>query len=77
MDVNERTGDSTRIKLNAGDPKHWATVKEIRAIDGMKADYHDAPCTIAGNYDGYITAVTDNGAIIQDWAGEFTIKGES
>lgn len=60
------------IKLNAGDPKAWATAAEIRAVDGMRASHQGTPCRIAANYDGYITAVTDQGAIIQGWAGEFT-----
>jgi hypothetical protein len=33
-----------------------------------------APCTLAALYTGYVTAVLDNtGAIVQDWAGSFTL----
>jgi hypothetical protein len=33
-----------------------------------------APCTLAALYSGYVTAVFDNtGAIVQDWAGSFTL----
>lgn len=39
----------------------------------LKARYNNISVTIAAMYDGYITAVTQNGGIIQDWAGYFTI----
>lgn len=42
----------------------------------LKARYGDISVTIAATYDGYITAVTRNGGIIQDWAGYFTITDE-
>lgn len=42
----------------------------------LKARYDDILVTIAAMYDGYITAVTRNGGIIQDWAGYFTITDE-
>ncbi len=33
-----------------------------------------APCTLAALYSGYVTVVLDNtGAIVQDWAGCFTL----
>ena len=39
----------------------------------LKTKYNRIPVTIAAMYDGYVTAVTQNGGIIQDWAGYFTI----
>lgn len=39
----------------------------------VKAKYGNISVTIAAIYDGYVTAVTQNGGIIQDWAGYFTI----
>lgn len=42
----------------------------------LHARYNNISVTIAAMYDGYITAVTQNGGIIQDWAGYFTITDE-
>ena len=63
-----------RIKLNAGDPKRWATPAEIRATakNGLEVSYSGTSCKVASNYNGYVTAVTESGTIIQGWAGEFT-----
>ena len=65
-----------RIKLNAGDPKHWATPAEIKAAaeKGLDLSFSGTACKAAANYNGYITAVTENGTIIQGWAGEFTAE---
>lgn len=64
----------SRIKLNAGDPEHWATQAEVKAAaeKGLDIFFNGIPCKAAANYDGYITAVTDSGIIVQGWAGEFT-----
>lgn len=63
------------IKLNAGDPKKWATPHKIReaAAHGQTIYYNGNRCRVAANYNGYITAVTENGTIIQAWAGAFTV----
>lgn len=65
-----------RIKLNAGDPKKWATPAEIKAAaeNGLDLFLDGIPCKVAANYDGYITAVTENGTIMQEWAGQFTAE---
>lgn len=65
-----------RIKLNAGDPEHWATPAEIKAAaeNGLDLSFSGTACKAAANYNGYVTAVTENGTIIQGWAGEFTAE---
>ena len=63
------------IKLNAGDPETRATPAQIReaARHGLQVWHHGTRCRIASNCNGFITAVTDDGAIIRAWAGEFTV----
>lgn len=52
------------IKLNAGDPETRATPAQIReaARHGLQIWHHGTRCRIASNCNGFITAVTDDGA---------------
>lgn len=65
-----------------GRPK-WHTPAEIRAAaaEGLRIDYNAGRgqvirCRKAANVSGWITAVTESGAILHAWAGEFTVAGE-
>jgi hypothetical protein len=65
-----------KFKLNAGNPEKWATPAEIKAAaeNGLDLFLNGIRCKLAANYNGYITAVTENGTIIQEWAGQFTAQ---
>lgn len=67
----------------AGVPAQNFTADQIRAaaVNWNKPAHlyagkisNSIPCQIAAIVGGYVTAVLENGAIIQGWAGDFTIK---
>ena len=72
------------INISPTDRPQWHTAAEIRAAaaDGLRIDYNAGcgqviRCRKAANVSGWITAVTEAGAIIRAWAGEFTVAGEA
>lgn len=68
--------ENDRIKISYGDKYIFATKKEIKdaAKNGMDVILDEIPCKVAANWNGWITAVTDKGLILQGWAGEFIIN---
>ena len=71
------------INISPTDRPQWHTPAEIRAAaaDGLRINYNAGRgkiirCRKAANVSGWITAVTDSGAILQAWAGEFAVAGE-
>lgn len=58
----------------------WHAPEELRAaaVGGLRIDYKAGRdciihCRKAASVGGWVTAVTDSGAILQAWAGEFTV----
>lgn len=71
------------INISPTNRPQWHTAAEIRAAaaDGLRIDYNAGRgqvirCRKAANVSGWITAVTEAGAILRAWAGEFTVAGE-
>ena len=71
------------INISPTNRPQWHTAAEIRAAaaDGLRIDYNAGRgqvirCRKAANVSGWITAVTESGAILRAWAGEFTVAGE-
>ena len=66
---------SKQIYQCAGDPPRntWHTYDELKAAAGLSVYYEGLHhCRVCANYSGWITAIYDNGVIIQAWAGDFT-----
>lgn len=73
------------LKVNIGSDKYipfsrdyiiaYSKQKGLRKALYYDAAYNDKKikCTIVANHKGWITAVTDKGAVIQEWAGSFHI----
>lgn len=71
------------INISPTDRPQWHTPAEIRtaAAEGLRIDYNAGRgqvirCRKAASVEGWVTAVTVSGSILQAWAGEFNIAGE-
>lgn len=68
-----------KINISGTDRPQWHTPEEIRAAaaEGLRlrlrgGKHHpDILCRLAANCGGWCTVVTDSGAILHAWAGEF------
>lgn len=72
------------INISPTGRPQWHTPAEIRAAaaEGLRIDYNAGRgqvirCRKAASVEGWVTAVTVGGSILQAWAGEFTVGEES
>lgn len=70
-----------KINISPTGRPQWHTPEEIRAAaaDGLRIDYNAGRgqiihCRKAASVEGWVTAVTVSGSILQAWAGEFTVS---
>nr|DAM59782.1 MAG TPA: hypothetical protein [Caudoviricetes sp.] len=79
MTTNNTTSPETLHNIAPEGKAQLYTAAEIRAaaVDGLQIwldvgqRFPRVPCRLAANVGGWVTAVSDKGAIYQAWAGDF------